>query len=211
MKATFTDEQQLLAELSQRLAERIGADAAAAGDPGGGDGPAAGWSLLVESGLIGLRLRVAAGGSASSAVEVAIVAEALGRHLAPTPFVGPVLAAELLSSADAPTDLLEAIVTGRQRVTVAFDPSLSHLGRLDADGDRPNAGGDGNAAIGWDARGAESLVGVVEEAGGTVRVGLSDGIGSVLASSDLARRLVTAPPAAPTAVGRPFSDAARLR
>lgn len=161
MKATFTEEQQQLAELAERMAERMAADAREGGDPD------AGWPLLVETGLVGLRLPARAGGGATSAVEVAVVAEALGRHAAPVPFVGPVLAGDLLTSAGAPTDLLEEVVTGQRRLTVALDRTLSRPGRLDGDPD-----GD---VIGWDSFGAESLVGLVEEPDGTVRVALSPG------------------------------------
>jgi hypothetical protein len=58
MKATFTEEQQQLAELAEGLAERIAVDGR-----GGGDADV-GWPLLVETGLIGLRLPAEAGGEA---------------------------------------------------------------------------------------------------------------------------------------------------
>jgi len=206
MKATFTDEQQQLAELADHMAERIGADARGGGDAAGGGDADAGWSLLVESGLIGLRLPATAGGDAASAVEVAIVAEALGRHAAPTPFVGPVLAAELLASADAPTDMLAAVAGGQRRLTIALDRSLSGLGLLDQE----DTGGE-SPAIGWDSSGAEVLVGLTRQPDGTVRVALSPGIGAALASSDLTRQLVRAARATPTVIGVPLSDAARLR
>ena len=66
-------------------------------------------------------------------------------------------------------------------------------------------------AIGWDSRGAESLVGLVREPDGTVRVALSPGTGTALASSDLTRQLVRVGTAAPTVVGGPLSEAALLR
>jgi alkylation response protein AidB-like acyl-CoA dehydrogenase len=207
MKATFTDEQQQLAELAERMAERIGADARDLGDAAGGGDPDTGWPLLVESGLIGLRLPAPAGGGAASAVEVAIVAEAMGRHAAPTPFVGPVLAAELLTSADAPTDMLAAVAGGQQRLTIALDRSLSGLALLDRDGDD----GDEGQAIGWDSRGAEALVGLTRQPGGTVRVALSPGVGAALASSDLTRQMVRAAAVTPAVIGVTLSDAARLR
>jgi len=197
MKATFTEEQQQLAELAERMAERMAADAREGGDPD------AGWPLLVETGLVGLRLPARAGGGATSAVEVAVVAEALGRHAAPVPFVGPVLAGDLLTSAGAPTDLLEEVVTGQRRLTVALDRTLSRPGRLDGDPD-----GD---VIGWDSFGAESLVGLVEEPDGTIRVALSPGTGPALASSDLTRQLVRAGAAAPTVAGDALTETARLR
>ncbi len=199
MKATFTEEQQQLAELAQRLAERIGADARGGGDPD------AGWPLLIESGLVGLRLPAVAEGGAASAVEVAIVAEALGRHAAPAPFVGPVLAGDLLAAAGAPTDVLEELGTGQRRLTIALDPSLSGPGFL-------TAGGDGHRdAIGWDSRGAESLVGLAREPDRTLRVAVSPGTGPALASSDLTRQLVRAGTVAPTVVGAPLTEAARQR
>jgi alkylation response protein AidB-like acyl-CoA dehydrogenase len=200
MKATFTEEQQQLAELAERMAERIGADAREAGDPGAGADP--GWLHLVETGLVGLRLPADAGGGASSAVEVAIVAEALGRHAAPVPFVGPVLAGDLLASAGAPAKLLEEVATGQRRLTIALDRSLSGPGWVD---------GGGGDVIGWDSRGAESLVGLLREPDSTVRVALSPGTGPSLASSDLTRQLVRAGAGTGTVVGDALSEASRLR
>jgi len=200
MKATFTEEQQQLADLAERMAERIGADARGEGDPD------AGWPLLIESGLVGLRLPAVAEGGAASAVEVAIVAEALGRNAASAPFVGPVLAGDLLASAGAPTDLLEELATGQRRLTIALDRSLSGPGFVDGDG-----GDDHCDAIGWDSRGAESLVGLAGEPDGTIRVAVSPGTGTPLSSSDLTRQLVGASVAAPTLVGAPLTEAAGQR
>jgi alkylation response protein AidB-like acyl-CoA dehydrogenase len=212
MKATFTEEQEQLAELAERMAERMAADVRESGDPeadaregGGADADAdadAGWPLLVETGLVGLRLPADAGGGASSAVEVAIVAEALGRHAVPVPFVGPVLAGDLLASAGAPADLLEEVATGKRRLTIALDTSLSGPGWV---------GGGGGGVIGWDSRGAESLVGLLQESDGALRVALSPGTGPALASSDLTRQMVRAGAAVPTVVGDALSEAARLR
>jgi alkylation response protein AidB-like acyl-CoA dehydrogenase len=199
MKATFTEEQLQLAELAERMAERIGADARGGGDPD------AGWPLLIETGLVGLRLPADAGGGDASAVEVAIVAEALGRHAAPAPFVGPVLAGDLLTAAEAPTDLLEEVATGQRRLTIALDRSLSGPGFVDGDG------GGHIDAIGWDSRGAESLAGLVRQPDGAVRVALSNGTGTALASSDLTRQLVRVGTAAPRVVGGPLAEAALLR
>jgi len=212
MKATFTEEQQQLAELAERMAQRITAGAREnredredredreGGDADREDVPDTGWPLLVETGLVGLRLPAPAGGGASSAVEVAVVAEALGRHATPVPFVGPVLAGDLLTSAGVPNDLLEEVATGRRRLTVALDRSLSGPGWVG-----------GGAVIGWDSRGAESLVGLLQEPEGTVRVALSAGTGPALASSDLTRQLVRAGAAAPTVVGDALTRTARLR
>jgi alkylation response protein AidB-like acyl-CoA dehydrogenase len=196
MHATFTDEQQQLAELAARIAERIGRDALES------DNTARGWSLLTESGLVGLRLPTAVGGGATSAVELAIVAEALGRHVAPVPFIGPVLAAELLSVVGADADLLTRVAGGEFRCTVALDRSLSTLERLDG----------GPELVGWDAQGAEWLVGLAQGPDGSRRVAVSPGLGTVLDGADLTRELAAAAPGAvPGAVGQPLDDDAHLR
>jgi alkylation response protein AidB-like acyl-CoA dehydrogenase len=211
MKATFTEEQQQLAELAERMAERMAGDAwedREGGAGGGGHDPDTGWPLLVETGLVGLRLPSGAGGGASSAVEVAVVAEALGRHATPVPFVGPVLAGDLLACAGAPNDLLEEVATGQRRLTIALDRSLSGPGWVDGDGGDSDDGGD---VIGWDSRGAESLVGLLQEPDGTLRVALSPGTGPSLASSDLTRQLVGAGAGAPVVVGDALTETARLR
>ena len=191
------------------MAERIAAGAPEGRERGDDDRegvPDTGWPLLVETGLVGLRLPADAGGGASSAVEVAVVAEALGRHANPGPFIGPVLAGDLLASAAAPADLLEAVATGQRRLTIALDRSLSGPGGVDGD-----ANDSDGRAIGWDSRGAESLVGLVREPDGTVRVAISPGTGPALASSDLTRQLVEAGAAAPTVVGDALTRTAGLR
>ena len=195
MDATFTDEQEQLADLAARIAERIRHDAEEGGDAAGR------WSLLAESGLVGLRLPAAAGGAATSAVELAIVAEALGRHVAPVPFIGPVLAAELLAAADAPADLLARVASGEFRCTVAFDRSLAVLGRLEG----------GRELVGWDAQGAEWLVGLAAEANGTRQVAVSPALCTALEAADLTRELVGPPSAVPGAVGQPLDDASHMR
>jgi alkylation response protein AidB-like acyl-CoA dehydrogenase len=223
MQATFTDEQEQLVELATRLAERIRHDADAGADAG------AGWPLLAESGLVGLRLPTAVGGGATSAVEVAIVAEALGRHVAPTPFIGPVLAAELLAAVGAPDELLATVAGGQGRLSVALDRSLSGLGLMGGGVGGSGVGGSGvggsgvvgsgvvgsgvvgSGVVGWDAHGAESLVGLVHEPDGTRRVALSPRDGAVLAAGDFTRESVAASGTPANPVGRPLDDAACIR
>lgn len=194
MHATFTDEQQQLAELAARIAERIGRDALE------GDDTAQGWTLLTESGLVGLRLPTAVGGGATSAVELVIVAEALGYRVAPVPFIGPVLAAELLSAVGADAELLIRVASGERRITVGLDRTLSALAALD-----------GAEVIGWDAQGAESLVGLVRGTGGTRHVAVTPAPGTVLEAADLTRELVAAPATSSSTAGAPLDDDAHMR
>ena len=199
MKATFTEEQQQLADLAERMAERIGADARSGGDPD------AGWPLLVDSGLVGLRLPAAAGGGAASAVEVAIVAEALG----PARRAGP----------------LHRSRSGRRPPGVRRGPRRAPRGgghRATTHHHRPrpvalrppsgdvNAGGTAMPSGGTPAGPSRSWD-WCENPTGRSRVALSPGTGAALESSDLTRQLVRVGTAAPTVVGGPLAEAALLR
>jgi Acyl-CoA dehydrogenase, C-terminal domain len=141
MDVRLSAEQQALRDSAAQMVDRLGpravADLADAGRSGTLDAAvaAAGWR----------ELRVPVDGLAplASGVEVAVVAEELGRGLADVPFLGPTLAGELRRLAGAPAaDAAEA---------VAFTGSLS--------GPAVAAGGripDGTVAV--DARGATSAL-----------------------------------------------------
>jgi alkylation response protein AidB-like acyl-CoA dehydrogenase len=120
MDATFTEEQEMLAETAQRLAQSLGPGSvpdleSRQGSPGAPD--------IVATGLLGLSVAAESGGSGATAVEVAIVAEAFGRHLVPDPYVGPVLALELLATAGE-SKWVEAVLAGDVAITVGLDPTL---------------------------------------------------------------------------------------
>ncbi|MFJ9347271.1 acyl-CoA dehydrogenase family protein [Streptomyces sp. NPDC101237] len=99
MDARFTDEQdEIRRALRELLRRRCGTeDVRAAADRPQGHDPAL-WTALGEQlGLPGLALPEAYGGTGCSVTEVALVAEELGRALAPSPFLATaVLAAPLL-------------------------------------------------------------------------------------------------------------------
>jgi alkylation response protein AidB-like acyl-CoA dehydrogenase len=173
MDATFDDEQEQLADVAERIASRIGTGVDPSTDR------ATAWRLVADAGLLGLRLPAEAGGSGAGGVEVAIVAEALGRQASPVPYIGPVLAAELLSAAHAPADLLAAVAEGERRVTICVDGTLSSMAT-------PNEGGE---VIGWDATDADAFV-VLTPTDGDLGVTLIDGPGIARNCADLTRRLV---------------------
>jgi alkylation response protein AidB-like acyl-CoA dehydrogenase len=177
MDATFTEEQEMLADTAARLADKLGVssvhDLESAVVAGGIEQLAAG-------GLLGLSVPVEAGGSGGSAVEVAIVAEALGRRLAPVPFVGTVLAIDLLATAGA--DTIRPFVSGEARVGLALRPDLTTMAT------------DSHTAIGWDVAGATLAVGLKQGAQTTGAVLLSLEGGQPLSSADLTRQLVALAP-----------------
>ncbi len=110
-------------------------------------------AAVAASGWREFRVPVDGRSPLASGVEVAVVAEELGRGLADAPFLGPTLAAELRRLAGAP-----AAVTDE---AVAFIRSLSGAA-VAADGSVP-AG-----AVAVDARGAASALVLLPEDGGHV-------------------------------------------
>lgn len=110
---TLTSEQHMLVEATRSLA-------------GAGDAVAT-WSALVDAGFVALRLPHERGGGAASAVEVALVAEELGRVLAPVPYLGTVLALELVASTPF-DDVTAALVAGRPGAVVLADDLLGLAG-----------------------------------------------------------------------------------
>jgi alkylation response protein AidB-like acyl-CoA dehydrogenase len=104
---TYDDEQNALREaVSGLLARAYGDDqrrAVVAADPGFDEKT---WARLAEMGVLGLPFPEESGGMGAGPVEVAIVAEEIGRVLAPEPFVEAVVLAG---------GLIQAVGTGAQR------------------------------------------------------------------------------------------------
>ncbi|GII94473.1 acyl-CoA dehydrogenase family protein [Sinosporangium siamense] len=71
------------------------------------------WSKLVELDLVGLLVPEHQGGAGGSLTDACVVAEALGRHIAPVPYVGTAIAAAaLLRFAGGPGESLAALCRG---------------------------------------------------------------------------------------------------
>jgi alkylation response protein AidB-like acyl-CoA dehydrogenase len=76
------------------------------------------WAALVEVGVAGLAVPEKLGGAGASWAEAAVVAEELGRAVAPVPFLGHSMAiAALLAVGD--EDLLPALAAGERSATLA--------------------------------------------------------------------------------------------
>jgi alkylation response protein AidB-like acyl-CoA dehydrogenase len=173
MNVSFTEEQEMLAETVEALAQRIGPSTPHDLD-GATDDDAGSWKLLADAGLLGLRVPEDAGGSGASGVEAMIVAEKLARHACAVPYIGAaVLAPQLLAAAGANTELLGAIAGGDRRVTVALEPGLLRLARA------------GEPAVAWDCAGAEAAL--VLDANGAIAAVAVDG--QALRPADLTRAI----------------------
>ena len=106
-----------------RVRAHVGSDAAY---------DAALWSAMTEQGWLGIEIDEARGGVGLGAVEVAVLCEELGRHVAPVPFVSIVLAIDAFAAAgdDAWVDRL---VGGDALACVAWDPAAPVLYAPSAD------------------------------------------------------------------------------
>ena len=149
MDVRLTPEQAALRHSAARIVDRLGPGTVRGLD----DAERAGRldAAVAASGWREFRVPVDGRSPLASGVEVAVVAEELGRGLADAPFLGPTLAAELRRLAGAP-----AAVTDE---AVAFTRSLSGAA-VAADGTVP-AG-----AVAVDARGASSALVLLPDGGG---------------------------------------------
>ncbi len=78
------------------------------------------WSAVAEQGWLAIHLPESAGGLDLGTVELAVVAEEMGRACYPGPFLGTVWAATLLAYADGKSKHLEPLATGESKGAVAL-------------------------------------------------------------------------------------------
>ncbi|MGA1218394.1 MAG: acyl-CoA dehydrogenase [Gammaproteobacteria bacterium] len=164
MRFGLSEDQTLLdATVRRLLADQAPLDAVRAYADGSDDHAL--WATLCELGLGGLLVPEAAGGLGLGVLDAAVIAEALGYHVTPAPFLGTaVLFPRAVAAAGLSDELLwqerlGAVVEGSLRVGVAF----------------PQAGGQ---------RGRDSVTVRGERLNGTVTLVLDDAAEAYLVASD---------------------------
>ena len=172
MLALFNEEQQMFESTAKRLAQSIGIQNPHDLQTIARD---AGWNMMNEVGLLGLRLRDNEIPLASG-VEVMIAAQALAETLVPQPFVAGLLAAELLELAGASTDLTAELAAGEVRYALLLDRNLERL-----------ASPDEADCIAWDCDGARFALGL--KGNHVVRVSLAQGFEPAVKAADLTREI----------------------
>lgn len=121
MDLSPTDEQRALIDSYGALYAKESTTARVrAAEPDGFD-PAL-WAVLVGTGVIEMSVEEASGGWGGSLLDLALVAEQQGRHLAPAPVIEAQVAARLLSRVPTrpATSLLGRVLTGDALVTLAL-------------------------------------------------------------------------------------------
>ncbi len=80
------------------------------------------WSAMVEQGWTALAVPEGRGGLGLGIVELALLLEEVGAHVAPAPVLQQALALDALVTGDGPVELIDALVSGEAIGTVAFAP-----------------------------------------------------------------------------------------
>lgn len=161
MNTSFSEEQELLRDTMADVAKDVGV-AQPQDLPFEPERIERGWRTLAQLGLLALCLPEAAGGHPASGVEIAIIAESLGRNLSPLPYIGvAVLAGGLLGHAKrARGQVIKDLSSGAQRVTVIFDQDLNAPLRLGGPSGEPPAG------LAFDAAGSKIGLALQQQASG---------------------------------------------
>ncbi len=131
MDLALSDEQrELVASFANLLSKASSPDQVRAAEPAGFD-PAL-WRTLLETGALSMAVPEAFGGWGASLLDLALVAEEVGRALAPAPVVEAQVAARLLAAAaPGPADeTLAAALGGDRLVTIALHPERAGVAGL---------------------------------------------------------------------------------
>jgi alkylation response protein AidB-like acyl-CoA dehydrogenase len=84
------------------------------------------WSAVADQGWLGIHLPESSGGLGLGLVELAVVAEEMGRACFPGPFLGTIWAGTLIAEANSKSKLLEPLAAGESKATVALlEPDAS--------------------------------------------------------------------------------------
>jgi alkylation response protein AidB-like acyl-CoA dehydrogenase len=118
----LSEEQQALVEsFASLLAKASTPEQVREAEPGGFDEKL--WRSLVDTGAVTMGVPEAAGGWGASLLDLALVAELVGRSAAPAPVVETQVAARLLARlGEAGTATLEPVLAGDELVTLAVRP-----------------------------------------------------------------------------------------
>ena len=160
MDFELSEEQASIAELAgQILGDLCTPESLRAHEQSGEPTLSVAWEQLAKADLLGVALPESVGGGGYGIVEAALVAEQVGRHVAPVPYTSTLACALLLGAVGGHDDLLRSVANG----DVVLAPALSE-GPTDttaapvtsADGDGRLTGG--KAFVPWAAQASRLLV-----------------------------------------------------
>lgn len=125
MDFDLSDDQTAIAELAGKiLGDLCAPERLRAHEQSGEPTLTATWQALADADLLGVALPESVGGGGYGVLEAWLVAEQVGRHVAPVPYLPTMAAALLLGSVGGYDDLLRGVVAG----DVVLTPALSEGG-----------------------------------------------------------------------------------
>lgn len=129
MDLTFSDEQEALRDSFAGLFANVaGVEVVRAAEPVGHDEKV--WDHLVRTGAPTMAVPEDRGGGGAGFLDTVIVAQELGRRLAPAPLVESLVAANVLAAASTDPALMAAVLDGTVLPTVALSPLQAGAARL---------------------------------------------------------------------------------
>jgi alkylation response protein AidB-like acyl-CoA dehydrogenase len=118
---SLTEEQEFVRQSFRALfGKEASPERVRAAEPFGHD--SALWNLIIETGALGVGIAENLGGGGGGLLELALIAEEAGRHVAPIPFAEPAAAVRLLAACGA-TSLLSDTLSGDVLVSLAHKPT----------------------------------------------------------------------------------------
>jgi alkylation response protein AidB-like acyl-CoA dehydrogenase len=131
MDLGLSDEQhELVASFATLLSKASAPEQVRSAEPGGYDEDL--WGLLLGTGALTMAVPAGRGGWGASLLDLALVAELIGRNLAPAPVIEAQVAARLLATVATPDalDSLQSALDGDRLVTLALHPPREGVARL---------------------------------------------------------------------------------
>jgi alkylation response protein AidB-like acyl-CoA dehydrogenase len=124
------EQRELVASFASLLGRESSPDAVRAAEPGGFDPTL--WRTLLETGALTMAVPEAQGGWGAGLLNLALVAEEVGRFLAPAPIVETQVTARLLAATAgrSAAETLAVVLEGDQLVTMALHPPRAGVAEL---------------------------------------------------------------------------------
>lgn len=124
MEFGLSQEQRLLQDMVNKfLSEQVSLDVVRKVATGDSDDKAI-WQGLTDLGIPGLMIPEAYGGVGLNALDAVVIAESLGFHITPSPFMSSAVMAPIALLAANKEETLAAIASGQHRVGIAFGEAL---------------------------------------------------------------------------------------
>lgn len=130
MNFELSDEQTVVSDLAGRIIADLATTARVKAVEAAGGFDRDLWSAMADAGLLGLCLPEAHGGSGMGMVELALIAEAQGRHVAPVPVV-PTIASAITVALHGSAELCAAVLPGVIDGSLVLTSALAESGAND--------------------------------------------------------------------------------